>query len=125
MCAALRIQLMVLARKNCFGKRFDLVELTGLRCHHRARQQTWFRPCRTDLASRPGSDEIVQSFAAEKYLLDELDLKVRDEFEEHLVDCHVCAFDVWAGATFLTLLGSRRWRTSHGRLELFAWLSSE
>jgi hypothetical protein len=110
MSAALRLQLMVLARKNRFSKESDLGDLTGLRCHHRAREQAWCRPYRADLASGPGSDEIVQSFATEKYLLDELDRKVRDEFDEHLVDCQVCAFDVWAGATFLTLLGCRRWR---------------
>ena len=110
MSAALRIQLMLLARKNRFGKKSELVDLTSLRCHHRARQQAWCRPYRTDLASGPGGDEVVQSFATEKYLLDELDLKLRDEFEKHLVDCQVCAFDCWAGATFLALLGCRRWR---------------
>jgi len=110
MSAALRIQLMLLARKNSFGKKSDLVDLTNLRCHHPARQQAWCRHYRADLASGAGGDEVVQSFATEKYLLDELDLKLRHEFEEHLVDCQVCAFDVWAGATFLALLGCRRWR---------------
>ena len=32
-------------------------------------------------------DEAVRSFAVEKYLLEELSVKSRDEFEEHLFDC--------------------------------------
>ena len=54
--------------------------------------------------------EVAPSFTTEKYLLDELDLQLRDAFEEHLVDCQVCAFDFWAGATLLALLGCRQWR---------------
>ena len=54
-------------------------------------------------------DEAVRCFAAEQYLLDEMALEVRDEFEQHLFDCRECAIDLMAGATFLTLMGSRRW----------------
>ena len=110
MSAALRIQLILLARKNHFGEKSELAELTNHRCHHRAQHQTCHGQYRPDFASGPGGDEVVSSFATEKYLLDELDLMLRDEFEEHLVDCHECAFDFWAGATFLALLGCRRWR---------------
>jgi len=37
----------------------------------------------------------------ERYLLDELDPKLRDEFEEHYFDCPDCALDVRAGTEFL------------------------
>lgn len=110
MSAALRIQLMLLATKNRFGKKSDFIDLTALSCHHGAQQQAWRRPYRADLASCPWGEEVVQSFATEKYLLDEVDLNLRDEFEEHLVDCESCAFDFWAGATLLALLGCRRLR---------------
>jgi hypothetical protein len=39
--------------------------------------------------------------ATERYLLDELDLATREEFEEHLFDCQECALDVRAGAMFV------------------------
>lgn len=54
-------------------------------------------------------DEAVETFAAEQYLLEELDSRLREEFEEHLFDCQECALDLRAGATFLALLGCRRW----------------
>ena len=50
-------------------------------------------------------DEAVWSFAVEKYLLDELSVKSRDDFEEHLFDCQECALDLRVGATFLVLIG--------------------
>ena len=46
-------------------------------------------------------EEAVQTLATEKYLLGELHAELRDQFEEHLYDCHECAFDLWAAATFL------------------------
>ena len=46
-------------------------------------------------------DEAVRQNATERYLLDELDPKLRDQFEEHLFDCHDCAFDLRAGAMFV------------------------
>lgn len=113
MSAALRIQLMLLARKNHFGKKSDLADRTSLRCHHRAQHPAWCCSYRTDPALGREGDDAVQTFAAEKYLLDELDPKLRDEFEEHLLDCQECAFDFVAGATFLALLGCRRWRSTH------------
>lgn len=45
--------------------------------------------------------EALQTFAAEKYLLNELPAPVRDEFEEHIFECHECAMDVRAGAAFI------------------------
>jgi hypothetical protein len=57
-------------------------------------------------------DEAVECFAAEQYLLDEMTLELCDEFEQHFFDCRECAIDLLAGATFLTLMGSRRWDTS-------------
>ena len=45
--------------------------------------------------------EALQTFAAEKYLLNELSGPERDEFEEHYFECQECAMDVRAGATFI------------------------
>jgi hypothetical protein len=45
--------------------------------------------------------EAVQQMAAERYLLDELTLDVREEFEEHVFDCPECAMDLRAGAAFV------------------------
>jgi hypothetical protein len=45
--------------------------------------------------------EALQTFAAEKYLLNELPPPERDEFEEHFFECQVCAMDVRAGAAFI------------------------
>ena len=46
-------------------------------------------------------DLAVRQKMTEKYLLDELDAKAREEFEEHFFDCTVCAFDIRAGAMFI------------------------
>jgi len=45
--------------------------------------------------------EAVQQKATEKYLLNELDPTLRDQFEEHLFDCVECALDVRAAALFV------------------------
>ena len=46
-------------------------------------------------------DMVVRQKMTERYLLNELDPAVRDEFEEHFFDCKDCAFDVQAGALFV------------------------
>src|SRR5678809_1260477 len=46
-------------------------------------------------------DEAVRQKATERYLLDELDPELRDQFEEHLFDCQDCALDLRAGAMFV------------------------
>jgi hypothetical protein len=46
-------------------------------------------------------DMVVRQKMTERYLLDELDPTVRDEFEEHFFDCKDCALDVHAGALFV------------------------
>jgi hypothetical protein len=46
-------------------------------------------------------NEAVQQKATERYLLDELDPELKDQFEEHLFDCQDCALDVRAAAMFL------------------------
>jgi len=46
-------------------------------------------------------NEAVRQKATERYLLDELDPELRDQFEEHLFDCQDCALDVRAGAMFV------------------------
>ena len=45
--------------------------------------------------------EAVRQKATERYLLDELDPDLRDQFEEHMFDCQECALDVRAGAMFI------------------------
>jgi len=45
--------------------------------------------------------EAIRQKATERYLLDELDPDVRDQFEEHLFDCQDCALDVRAAAMFV------------------------
>ncbi len=77
---------------------------------------------------------VVRQKMTERYLLDELDAEVRDEFEEHFFDCPECALDIRAGAHFVahakTILGqssepvSLRVAPSRdaGRREWFAWL---
>jgi len=45
--------------------------------------------------------EAIQQMIAERYLLDELTLDVREAFEEHLFDCPECALDLRAGAAFV------------------------
>lgn len=44
--------------------------------------------------------EAVRQKATERYLLDELDPELRDQFEDHLFDCQDCALDVRAAAMF-------------------------
>jgi len=46
-------------------------------------------------------DEAVRQKAPERYLLDELDPDVRDQFEEHLFECQDCALDVRTTAMFI------------------------
>jgi Putative zinc-finger len=46
-------------------------------------------------------DVVVGQKMTERYLLNELDPEVRDEFEQHFFDCPVCALDVRAGAMFV------------------------
>jgi hypothetical protein len=46
-------------------------------------------------------NEAVRQKATEKYLLNELDPELRDQFEEHLFDCQDCALDVRAAAMFV------------------------
>ncbi len=46
-------------------------------------------------------ETVVRQKMTERYLLDELDSEIRDEFEEHYFDCKDCAADVQAGALFV------------------------
>lgn len=46
-------------------------------------------------------DEALRQKATERYLLDELDPELKDQFEEHLFDCQDCALDVRAAAMFV------------------------
>ena len=46
-------------------------------------------------------NEAVRQKATERYLLDELDPELKDQFEEHLFDCQDCALDVRAAAMFV------------------------
>ena len=46
-------------------------------------------------------NEAIQLMIAEKYLLDELSLEARDQFEEHFFGCTECALDLRAGATLV------------------------
>ena len=46
-------------------------------------------------------NEAVRQKATERYLLDELDPDLRDQFEDHLFDCQDCALDVRAAAMFV------------------------
>jgi anti-sigma factor RsiW len=46
-------------------------------------------------------DAVVRQKMTERYLLNELDVQARDEFEEHYFDCPNCAADVHAGAVFV------------------------
>ena len=45
--------------------------------------------------------QAVTSMAAEKYLLDELESAVREEFEKHFFICQECAEDIRIGSRFL------------------------
>lgn len=44
---------------------------------------------------------VVRQKITERYLLDELDPQLRDEYEEHYFGCPECAVDVSAGAQFV------------------------
>jgi hypothetical protein len=44
---------------------------------------------------------VVRDKMTERYLLNELDSEIRDEFEEHYFDCPECAQDVSAGSQFV------------------------
>ena len=44
---------------------------------------------------------VVRDKTTERYLLNELDPNLREEFEEHYFDCPVCAQDVSAGSLFV------------------------
>jgi len=46
-------------------------------------------------------EAVVRQKMTERYLLNELDPQVRDQFEEHFFDCQDCAGDVHAGALFV------------------------
>jgi hypothetical protein len=46
-------------------------------------------------------EEAVRQKATERYLLNELDPDLKDQFEEHLFDCQDCALDVRAAAVFV------------------------
>ena len=46
-------------------------------------------------------NDAVGQKATERYLLDELDPELKDQFEEHLFDCQDCALDVRAAAMFV------------------------
>jgi hypothetical protein len=45
--------------------------------------------------------EAVQQMSAERFLLDELTVEERDEFEAHLFDCPECALDLRAGVALV------------------------
>ena len=45
--------------------------------------------------------EALRLQAAEKYLLNELTLPQREEYEEHYFECHECAEDIKASAAFI------------------------
>jgi len=78
-------------------------------------------------------DQAVRQKATERYLLDELDPELRDQFEEHLFDCQDCAMDVRAAAMFVeqskAILGDTPVATTVKQPEItrtkaswFAWL---
>jgi Putative zinc-finger len=46
-------------------------------------------------------DEAIRQKVTERYLLDELDPELRDQFEEHLFDCQECALDLRTAAMFV------------------------
>ena len=46
-------------------------------------------------------DVVVRQKMTERYLLNELEAEVRNEFEEHFFDCPECALDVRVGSAFI------------------------
>jgi len=78
-------------------------------------------------------NEAVRQKATERYLLNELDPEIRDQFEEHLFDCQNCALDVRTAAMFIeqskALLSkqpadapARVDASVHEKAGMFAWL---
>lgn len=76
--------------------------------------------------------EAVQMKATERYLLNELDPEMRDQFEEHLFECQECALDVRAGAMFVEqtkavlaeppiAIAAERERQAQAKPGWFAW----
>jgi len=75
--------------------------------------QILLRPEKKNVAERQGTHDlrggnktmdhtvVVRQKMTERYLLDELDPELRDEFEEHYFDCPECALDIRAGSQFL------------------------
>lgn len=61
---------------------------------------------------------VVREKFTEKYLLNELDSEVRNQFEEHFFDCAECALDVQAGSVFVeqskVLLAEKKTAVSEG-----------
>src|SRR5580692_8960015 len=61
--------------------------------------------CRNALFVMRGIDmdhnEAVRQNATERYLLQELDPGLRDQFEEHLFECQDCALDLRTAAMFV------------------------
>src|SRR5260370_4206216 len=46
-------------------------------------------------------DEAIRQKATERYLLDELNPELRDQFEEHLFACQDCALDLHSAALLI------------------------
>jgi Putative zinc-finger len=46
-------------------------------------------------------EAAIRQKMTERYLLDELDSELRDQFEDHYFECQECALDVKAGALFV------------------------
>jgi len=44
---------------------------------------------------------VARQKITERYLLNELDSEMRNQFEEHFFDCPACSFDVRAGSAFV------------------------
>jgi hypothetical protein len=61
---------------------------------------------------------VVREKFAEKYLLNELNTGLRNEFEEHFFDCPECAFDIQAGSVFVdqskVILAEKKTEISQG-----------
>ena len=45
--------------------------------------------------------DAVRLMASEKYLLDELEPQLRENFEDHMFGCHECALDVKSGIALI------------------------